>query len=472
MLAEELSLLGQAILAAGGGVDADRGYAALLSRYGPERMNVLRRTWDFVARPNQIIPAEPRTTLLLSGRGWGKNFALTGYCHRLVDSGQYGRIAIVAPTTADTRDVIVEGDSGLLKWSPPTRPRPVYKPSKRRVTFWNGSTVTLFSAEDPDSLRGPQFHAALVDELAAHRYPEKVWNGVKFITRLRLHGAGTKRAIATTPRPIPLIRQLVKDPRVRVIKGTTFENRANLDDEFIEEMEAVALTRLGRQEISAEILDDNPNALWNQARIESLRVTPEPEHPNRLLLDGKVVADLTELRRIGIGVDPAVTDKPKSDETGIVVAGVGPCRCRGEAQEHGFVLDDVSGRYNPRAWAGAIATAYERWKADRVFAEVNNGGQLVEANLRAHEAGRALPYKAIHASRGKQIRHEPIAALYERGAVHHLGTLPKLEDQQVQWDPTVAKSPDRLDALVIVLSELMLGRERKPGQVGVTTISS
>lgn len=463
MGAEGLSLLARAARAAGGA-------ESLARQLGPEKLSIALRTWETVARPNQFIPPGARTTLLLAGRGWGKNFALTGYCHRLVDSGKYGRIAIVAPTAADTRDVIVEGDSGLLKWSPPNRSVPLYQPSKRRVTFWNGATVTLFSAEDPDSLRGSQFHAVLVDELAAHKYPEKVWNGIKFITRLR--GGGTKRVIATTPRPIPLIRQLVKDPRIRVITGTTFENRANLDDEFIAEMESLAGTRLGRQEISAEILDDNPNALWKQSQIDLLRVEPEPDHPERLLLNGKCVADLNELRRVGIGVDPAVSDNPTSDETGIVIAGVGPCRCRGDTQEHGFVLDDVSGIYNPRAWAGAVVVAYGKWKADRVFAEVNNGGQLVEANLRAHEDGRNIPYKAVYASRGKQMRHEPIAALYERGIVHHLGTMGKLEDQMVQWDPTVTKSPDRLDALTIVLTEFMIQPPKEKPRVGVVSIST
>lgn len=437
------SLLAQAVRRFGG---PER----FLDHFGPEKVAALMATWEVVARPKQLIRWEKRTVLVLAGRGWGKSGSLSGCVHDLVGSGDYGRIAVVAPTTADTRDVIVEGDSGILRWAPPDKPKPVYEPSKKRVTFHNGATVHLFSAEEPERLRGPQFHACLGDEAAAWKYPDEAWRQMKFVTRLP--GKGTRRALFTTPRPIRLIKELIANPRVHVVRGSTFENAANLDADFLEEMNELLGTRIGRQELNAEVLDDNPNAYFNQKQIDLLRVRQAPE-----------------LVRAIVAVDPMGAETNVDAECGIVAVGKGWCNCKGQRELHAFVFDDASGRMSPPAWAAAAVKMYHFHSADRLLGETNFGGDMVESNIRGAEGGRTVAFKKIVASRGKAMRHEPVATLYERGVVHHVGNFPKLEDEMTGWDPLDknAKSPNRLDALSMGIHELMLGAMKKPAVVGV-----
>lgn len=403
--------------------------------------------WRWVARPEQLEPGNDNgqawlTWLILAGRGYGKTRTGAETIVNWVVAGQCGRLALVAPTAADARDVMVEGASGIVACSRRAGFPALYEPSKRRITWPNGAIATLYSAEEPDRLRGPEHDGAWADELAAWNDPQAAWDQLQFGLRL---GARPRTIVTTTPRPIPIIRALIKDPTVHVTRRSTWDNAANLASSFLGAIRrAYEGTRLGRQEIEAEVLDDNPGALWKQARIDALRVASAP----------------MEMRRMAIGVDPAVTSNADSDLTGIVAAGIAPCRalpsCNGEL--HGFVFDDASGIYTPLEWAQKTAQLYDSREADRVVAEVNNGGDLVEANLRANGGNQRIPYRAVHASRGKEIRAEPISGLYEQGKVHHVGTHGKLEDEMTQWDPLAGmRSPSRMDALVWVLTDLMLG---------------
>lgn len=440
------SLLARKIRAAGG---AAAFVAALAQEIGHQptaaELELLLITWALVARPEQLSPPGDawNTWLILAGRGFGKTRAGAEWVKDQIENHGARRVALVARTSADARDVMVEGESGILSLYAhlPEHERPRYEPSKRRITWPNGAIATTYSAEKIDQLRGPQHDAAWCDELAAWNDPQAVWDQVQFGLRL---GERPRCVVTTTPRPIPLIKALVKDPTVAVTKGTTYDNAANLAAPFLSAIRrAYEGTRLGRQELGAEILEDNPNALWKQATIDQWRVREAP----------------TEMRRMALAIDPAVSAHADSDLTGIVTGGVAPCwtlpACQGAM--HAFIFDDESGIYTPTEWAQTAARLYAAREADLVVGEVNNGGDLVEANLRA--SGNAnLNYKAVHATRGKVIRAEPISGLYEQGKVHHVGTLAKLEDELTQWDPLAGmKSPNRLDAVVWLLTELMLG---------------
>lgn len=391
----------------------------------------LLHDWTFWARPEQLIPpGDWRVFLILAGRGWGKTRTGAETVAEWVRSGKCRRIALVAPTAADARDVMIEGESGLLNVGQPQE-RPTYEPSKRRLTWPNGAIATVFSADKPDRLRGPQHDGAWADEIAAWRYPE-AWDQLMFGLRL---GDDPRVVATTTPRPIPLIKELIESDTTHVVRGSTYDNRANLAPAFFEKIIArYEGTRLGRQELYAEILTDVPGALWNRSMIEIGRVAKPP----------------TTLRRIVVSIDPAASANEDSAETGIIVAGIGE-------DGHGYVLEDVSLTASPDKWARQAVSAFYVHGADRIVAEVNNGGDMVEHTLRTVD--RTVPYKAVRASRGKEIRAEPVAALYEQGRIHHVGYFGPLEDQLCTWLPG-EKSPDRLDALVWALTELMLGGDR------------
>jgi phage terminase large subunit-like protein len=376
---------------------------------------------------------------VLAGRGFGKTRCGAEWVRDEVEDHGARHLGLVAATAADARDVMVDGPSGILAISPPWN-KPLYEPSKRRLTWPNGATATLFSAEKPARLRGPQFDRVWADEVAAYAYPE-AWDQITFGLRLvDTHGGQPRACVTTTPRPTPLIRALLANPTTRTTRGSTYENRGNLASDFLAEVLArYEGTRLGRQELYAEVLDDTPGALWTRA-----------------MLDGVLVQGAPDLRRVVVAIDPAVSSGADSDETGIVVVGTDGQR--------GYVLADLSGRYTPAEWARVALEAHRTWKADRIIAEVNNGGALVEANLASFKDdarglnGKNVPFKAVHASRGKAVRAEPISALYEQRRVSHVGAFPQLEDQLCTWSPQAdARSPDRLDALVWGLTELMLG---------------
>jgi phage terminase large subunit-like protein len=399
--------------------------------------------WRAKARPSQLPPdGDWLGWLVMAGRGFGKNFTGAGWVSELVETGAAGRIALVAATAADARDVMVEGESGILRLAPPWNV-PDYEPSKRRLTWKNGAIATLFSAEESDRLRGPQFDAAWGDELAAWNaapvstssltHAQQTWDMLQFGLRL---GKRPRWLATTTPRPIKLLKALLaREGRdVVVTRGSTFENEANLAPTFIQALrDRYENTRLGRQEIYAELLSDTPGALWAMEWLDRDRVSQAPD-----------------LRRIVVAIDPAVSNNEGSDETGIVVAGVA-------ADKQAYVLEDLSGRYAPHEWADVAIKAYRRHKADRIIAEVNNGGAMVEATIRAVDA--LVSYKSVHASRGKVVRAEPIAALYEQRKVHHVGAFVTLEDQLCAFTSDFDRSrsgysPDRVDALVWAMTEL------------------
>lgn len=350
-------------------------------------------------------------------------------------SGEHERIAIVGPTAADVRDVMIYGESGLMNVCPQWF-RPEHEPSKRRLIFPNGVIVHTYSAEKPDRLRGPQHHAAWCDEVAAWRYPE-AWDNLMMGLRL---GDKPRVVATTTPRPTKLIRDLVSDEGVHVTRGSTYENRANLSPQFFREVVSrYEGTRLGRQELYAELLLDVPGALWTRDLLDQQRVQHAPRRE--------------ACARIVVGVDPAVTSAEGSNETGIIVA------CK-SVDGKGYVLGDHSLRGTPNEWARKVVMLYREYEADCVVAEVNQGGDLVAQIIQSVDP--TVPVRKVHAARGKFARAEPIAALYEQGRVHHVGVFPQLEDQMCTWTPDgMDGSPDRMDALVWALWELKIGYQHQ-----------
>jgi phage terminase large subunit-like protein len=389
--------------------------------------------WGIWGRPEQFAPpGDWRVWLLLAGRGFGKTRVGAEHVRARVIAREASRLALVAPTAADARNVMVEGESGILAISP-SHELPHYEPSKRRLTWPNGAIATLYSAEEPQRLRGPQHDGAWCDELAAWRYPE-TWDMLMFGLRL---GRDPRAVVTTTPRPTKLIKSLVADPTVKLTRGTTYENRRWLAPAFFAQIvRKYEGTRLGRQELLAEILEDVPGALWSRGVIEACRAVTAP----------------AELARIVVAIDPAASAGADADETGIVVAGK-------DASGRGWVLADASGRYQPAEWARIAIAAFRAHAADRIVAEVNNGGDMVAATLRMIDP--TVPFRAVRAARGKVARAEPVAALYEQGRVRHFGAFPELEDQMCAFAgdfdrATAGYSPDRVDALVWALSDLLV----------------
>lgn len=397
-----------------------------------DEAKALAYDWSFWARDKQHTPAGDWLLWILRwGRGAGKTRSGSEWIRERVESGTSGRIALVGQTPADVRDVMIEGESGILTISPPWN-KPLYEPSKRRLTWPNGATALAFSGHDPEKLRGPQFDTAWLDELAAWKYPKETFDNLMLGLRI---GQDPRGIITSTPKPIKLIRDLEKRDDVVVTTASTYENLDHLAPAFFNQIRSqYEGTRTGRQEIYAELMDEAEGALWRREWIKT--VTSHPD-----------------LVRIVVAIDPAATSTEDSDETGIIAAGV-------DENGIGYVLGDRSGRYSPNAWAETALQMFDGFSADRIIGETNNGGEMIESTLRtvADAQGRHLSYKAVHASRGKQARAEPVAALYERGKVFHVGLHSGLEDQLVTWEPSSSdRSPDRLDALVWALTELMLG---------------
>jgi len=381
--------------------------------------------WDKIAHPGQIPPKDKAwfCYLMRSGRGGGKTRAGAEWVLQRVRDG-YKSIALIGKNAADVRDIMIElGESSICKVAREDE-KPIYEPSKRRLTFPSGAVAVAYSDEDPDQLRGPQHDTAWVDELAKFKHPQDTWDNLLMGLRL---GDNPQVFVTTTPRPIPLIRDLLNAKDTIDVRFSTFDNADNLSPQFLAKVrEKYEGTRLGRQELYGEILDDNPNALWKRDVIENLRVDTAPG-----------------LVRVVVGVDPAVSSTDESAETGILTAGV-------DAGGQYYVLNDSSLQGTPNEWAVAVVRAFHAAKADRVIGEVNNGGDLVEVNLRTVD--RNIPFKAVHASRGKLIRAEPIAALYEQGKVHHVGTFPQLEDQMCVSGDTLVETEHgqiRIDEVVI-----------------------
>ncbi|MBA3812981.1 MAG: DNA-packaging protein [Alphaproteobacteria bacterium] len=403
----------------------------LLKREQKRRSSeALRYDWQHNARDSQLLPkGDWGVWLILAGRGFGKTRTGAETLRQWIKQGVCRRLALIGETEAETRQVMVEGSSGLLAVHPPAE-RPTYEPSRRLLSWPNGAIATCFSAEAFEQLRGPQFDGAWIDELAKFREGEKVWDQLMFGLRL---GRNPRVVVTTTPRPTKLLKKLAKDPEVILTKGSTFENAKNLATPFLDYIRHHYEKRwLGRQEIYADFVEETEGSLWTPALLERARESFQN----------------VPLQRLVIAIDPAVSHGPSSDETGIIAAGL-------TAEGIGVVLEDLSFKGPTNLWIGKAIEAYHRLKADRIVAEVNMGGELVEQLLRTHDAN--VSYKPVRAMRGKGLRTEPIASLYERGKVWHASAFPKLDEQLCSYIPGVStKSPDRLDALVWALTELML----------------
>jgi phage terminase large subunit-like protein len=400
--------------------------------------------WRVWARNEQLPPAGAWVHwLLLAGRGFGKTRTGAEWIRMLVETGQAKRIALVAPTLAAARAVMVDGDSGLLAVCPPWC-RPKFEPSKRTLTWPTGAVATLFGAEEPERLRGPQHDAAWCDELCAWRRDEATWDNLMFGLRL---GTRPRTVVTTTPRPTALIKKLVTAANVALTRGSTFDNLDNLAPTFAAEVVAKYRgTRLGRQELMAELLEDVPGALWSRAQLDERRRTAAPA-----------------LARIVVAVDPPASLGEKADECGIIAAGL-------DAAGNAWVLADASCQgLSPTGWAARAVALYDSLQADHMVVETNNGGAMAEAVIAQVDA--RVPVRAVHATRGKFLRAEPVAALYERGRVFHAGTFDRLEDQMTSFTGSgrvaggsggAGSSPDRLDALVWALTDLMLKPAQRP----------
>lgn len=406
-----------------------------------------RNAWVLSARLAQypLLDEHPDIWLVTGGRGAGKTRLGAEWVNALVrglppfatPALRYGRLALVGETLADVRDVMIEGPSGIVGVSQPWRPR--YEPSRRRLVWENGAVATIFSSEDPESLRGHQFDAAWCDEAGKWRNAEACFDMLQFGLRL---GNQPRQLVTTTPRPSRLIKRLLADPTVLVTRMRTAENAANLAAGFIEAVaNRYAGSVLGRQELDGELVEDREDALWTRSMIESAI----SERPG-------------ELRRIVVAVDPPASSRRTSDACGIIAAGMGN-------DGRAVVLADATlNAARPQDWATRAVSLYHALAADCLLVEVNQGGEMASAVIRTVDA--SVPVKPVRAQRGKWLRAEPVAALYQADRVRHAGRFPELEDEMCDFGPhglSGGRSPDRVDALVWALSELLLnGRDAEP----------
>lgn len=415
----------------------------LLEGLSARELGRLLSDWEFCARKDQWPPllaenGKPwRVWLILGGRGAGKTRAGAEWVKGLAQGRPQfamrpiSRIALVGESAADVRDVMIEGVSGILAVHGKGE-RPRWESSRRRLTWDNGAVAQAFSAEDPESLRGPQFVAAWCDELAKWRYAKETWDMLQFGLRL---GDWPRQLVTTTPRPIPLLKQLLADPAAVLTRALTRENAANLAPAFLESVVTqYAGTRLGRQELDGEIVEQRTDALWTRETLEKARVGAAPQ-----------------LARIVVAVDPPASASKRADNCGIVAVGV-------DAAGATYVLEDATiGAARPAQWARAAIALYHKLSADALVAEVNQGGDMVRAVL--NEADPSAPVTMVRATRGKYLRAAPVAQLYEQGRVRHVGAFPALEDEMCDFGLdglSSGRSPDRLDALVWAITALTL----------------
>ncbi len=419
---------------------------ASLSEHDLER---LLRHWPIRCRPEQRMPGLSRRHapwtiwLMLGGRGAGKTRAGSEWVRGIAlgepdfAPAPVHRIALIGETFSDARNVMVEGPAGILAVHARDE-RPAWSPSLRKLEWPNGAVAHVFSAEDPDSLRGPQFEAAWADELAKWKHAEETWDMLQFGLRL---GAHPRQMVTTTPRPIPLLKRLLADPAVAVSRIRTADNAANLAPAFLEAVVGrYAGTRLGRQELDGDIIEDRPDALWTREMIETRRADAAPP-----------------LMRIVVAVDPPASSSRRADACGIVAAGL-------DDGGTAYVLEDATASgLKPPEWAAKAVALYRRLQADALIVETNQGGEMATGVIR--EVDPSVPVASVRATRGKYLRAEPVSVLYAQGRVRHVGAMPELEDELCDFGPgglTSGRSPDRMDALVWALTELMLRDRREP----------
>lgn len=400
-----------------------------------EEAAALLYDWHEWARPSQLAPeGEWDGWLTIAGRGFGKTRTGAETVRDEVESGRSKRIGLVGETSADGKDVIVNGESGIISCSPPWF-MPEFTASsssgRPKLTWPNGAIATLYDAREPDQLRGPQHDFIWFDELAKFRYAQAVFDQAMFGLRL---GKFPRWMATTTPRPIALIKRLILQKGVIVTRGKSEDNLPNLSPSYQRNViDRYRGTRLGRQELDAEILEDVPGALWSRRSLDECRVEKCPA-----------------LQRIVVAVDPAISGGENSNENGIIVAGVA-------ADNSAYVIEDWSLRASPDEWARKAVAAYRKHEADCIVAEANQGGEMVASVIKSVAD---IPVKLVKATRGKYVRAEPISALYEQGRVHHVGAFVDLEDQMISFTPERASdrsdgySPDRVDALVWCMTEL------------------
>ena len=425
--------------------------AQVFQELGPKKTEELKHDWNFWARDEQLEPdGDWNTWFVNAGRGFGKTRAGVEWVRDQVKRGAK-RIAAVAATNSDIERVMVKGESGFLSvcWEGDKTVHgkkmgyPEWSPTKRTLSWANGAQVQFFSAEEPERLRGPQFEIAWCDELAAWNKDIDTWSMLQFCMRLGKH---PRIMVTTTPKPTKLVRQILKDGNTHVTTGSTFDNSANLAKTYLNAVkDQYEGTRLGRQDLYADVLEEAEGALWSTEMLDKASVKHE---------------DVPHLNRIVVALDPAVTSNAESDMTGIVVAGI-------DVNGVAYVLGDYTERLSPQGWASKAIQLYHQYQADRIVAEVNQGGDMVKQTL--HGEDETIPFKAVRASRGKFARAEPISALYERGIVKHVANPPdgsslnELETQMRTWEPLGSiGSPDRLDALVWAITDLSLNGYSKP----------
>lgn len=417
-----------------------------LGELSDDDVEALRFDWPVWARLKQRPPLHDwRTWLILGGRGAGKTRTgaewlkgiATGDPHYAGDAA--GRIALVGQSYEDARDVMVEGESGLLSVHAKAE-RPVWLPSRRELVWENGTIAKVFSSSDPEGLRGSQFGAAWCDELCKWRAPEKTWDMLQFALRL---GRSPRQVVTTTPKPMKLLKRLLTDPATIAVRSATRENRAHLAEGFLDYVTSVyGGTGLGRQELEGELLEASEDALWKRDAIEDARLVEAPE-----------------LARIVIAVDPPASSGSKSNSAACGIVGVG---LGGDGRAY-VLADRTIEKASPARWAAQVVELYHLLEADVIVAETNQGGEMVSSVIHSTDPG--VPVRAVHAHRGKWTRAEPVALLYERGLVHHVGSFPELEDQMCALGPdgkAEGVSPDRVDALVWAITELMLKRRAIP----------
>jgi phage terminase large subunit-like protein len=413
---------------------------AFVASLTPHEALVLKHAWVYWGRPEQLAPTDRQwaTWLVLAGRGFGKTRVGAEQVHIWAEQlGEDGRIAMVGKDPSDIRKTMIEGESGLITCAAPWF-TPIYEPSLLTLTWPNGCRGFTYSSETPDKLRGPQHHKFWADELCKWKHPQDTWDNLQMGLRL---GDDPQGIVTTTPRPIATLKEILQDPMTVITRGSTFDNHHNLPARFLQRLlRLYAGTRLGRQELNAELLSDTPGALWTLKIIEACRVRRAPH-----------------LVRIGIAIDPAASSPQSAEaseghaETGIVAGGLGL------ADGLPYVLRDVSDHYTPAEWGKKAVELYQELQADFIVAEANNGGEMVSHVVRtaARDLKTSVNVRMVHASRGKQTRAEPVSALYEQKRARHVGVFPDLEDQMATWVPG-QKSPDRMDALVWLITELSI----------------
>jgi phage terminase large subunit-like protein len=416
---------------------------ALLSQSQLDELAVLedefKYAWELQARSKQLPPdGDWLYWLILAGRGWGKTRTAVEFVRKRVCEENAQTILIVARSPTELREYCIEGKSGILSVFPPAL-KPNYQPSKSRIVFHTGAIALCYSAETPDKIRGAGIDTAWFDEFATYKYQKEIWETFVF----SLREGQPKVVISTTPRNTKELKKLKDNPKTHLTRGSTYENKANLSDIFVDEViKPYEGTRTGRQELEAEILEDVEGALWKILLIDQNRINKK---------------DLPDLKYIVIGVDPAGSQK--GDEIGIICGGLGN-------NGDGYILDDGSLHGTPNEWASEAIRLFNYHKANEIVPEVNYGGDMVVNTIKTLDKDGLIKVYSVRATRGKAIRAEPIVSLYEQGKIHHVGTFPELEDQMCSWSPIESKeSPDRIDALVWALTRLMI--EKNKGNPGL-----